>query len=371
LNILYLADPNSTHDLNWISLLSKHNFCFLVARKVHHNQNVSDSLNEKGIKYLGHISDFSTARFWKNSKEVKKLKHWIHSESISVIHILYSEPNVLWANFRNQLDIPFVVTTRGTDILITIKNTLHSKSLLNLAVSILYKRAFLKCDFITSTSTNQLEFLRKMGVKKAISVVVRSGIDEVKIDQAMSLQNDSLIDKKYVLFPRKMSEVYNHELAIAAIELLPKPILNEYYFIFLDADSINNNYVNRIKSMIKKSTGQILLLNNQSSTNLWNLINNANLVVMTNKSDGTPVTALETIYLGTPLLLSPIEYDEEIFNHIPRFSKFEASNVAAMIQIMLEKGNLYSISAAKKNIIEKCLRWHEMQKISAIYERVV
>lgn len=370
MNILYLADPNSTHDLNWIRAFSRQHKCYLVARKLHHHNSHSDILEKKNIIYLGYINDFTTIRFWKNFKEVEKLKSWVNLRSISLIHIMYSEPNILWANFRMKLGVPILTTTRGTDILITIRNTLSSRSILNSIVSLLYKRAFLKSDYITATSTSQLNYLGKLGVANQSSELIRTGIDAQKINEAILTINSRPIEEKYILFPRKMSGVYNHELSLAAIELLPKSIVENYTFVFLDADSSNKEYVNKIEALLSKSLAKTMFLKNQPQNKLWNLINFASLVVMTNYSDGTPVTALETLYLKTPLLLSPIDYDVEIFKNIPRFQAFRPRDLAYEIQSIITHGHSYSLEDCKTIVLNMCLREREMLKIDIIYRAI-
>lgn len=367
MNILYLADPNSIHDIKWITYFSKDHNCFIISRdqKTH---NPTLNLKELRINYVGSIKDYSTIKFWQNKPGVKKLEHLIQMYQIQLFHILYTEPNILWANYNNRFNIPIIASNRGTDILVTISNTIKSRSLLNYFVAKNYKKAFEQCDLVTCTSNSQLSTVKNLHLSKK-SVLIRTGIDTELIDSNSDNDMNESISKPYILFPRNMRPVYNHGLALAAIAILPDQIKSDFEFIFIDSDSSDVKYVEKIKSTISSIVGvTIHFFNKLSQFELIPLIKNATLAVMTNLSDGSPVSAMEVMYLKTPLILSPLEYDAELFLDVRKFKDFTPKMLAKEITSVLNAQPTEKILDNNyRRILKKGNRFIEMQKLEQLY----
>ncbi len=371
MNILFLADPNSIHDIKWISFVSNKNNCFLISRDIPQHKPIRN-LREHNIKYVGNIKDYLTVKFWKNNFEAKKIKNVIQVYQIDIFHILYTEPNILWANYKHIFKIPIIASNRGSDILITINNTFRSRSLLNRFVSKRYRSAFEQCNWITCTSHSQIELIKTLNLNQNITVI-RTGIDIGLIDAVSKNSISTELKKPYILFPRNMRPVYNHELALEAIKKLPASIKIKYQFIFIDADSNDIKYTDKIQTIIAsiKDT-KIFFLNKFAQSELFPLIKQASLAVMTNISDGSPVSAMEIMYLETPLILSPLQYDKELFEGISKFSNFDSKSLAQTIEKELMLPTKKSELSIFKNVMKnKCNRNHEMERLNSLYKRLI
>jgi glycosyl transferase family 4/glycosyl transferase family 1 len=370
MNILFLADPNSIHDIKWITYFSKKYNCYLVSRDApHHKPN--GNLAGSRIIYIGSIKDYSTIKFWKNYYEAQKLKIIIDKYQIKLFHILYTEPNVLWANFKQYFNIPIIATNRGSDILISISNTFKSRSLLNYFVAANYKKAFANCDRITCTSNSQIKQLKVLDLAQH-PILIRTGIDMKAIDSLCHAEIAKTIKKPFVLFPRNMRPVYNHELALEAIKLLHISIRSKFDWVFIDADSNEVEYIKKIKSIIATiSDVQIHFLNRLTHAELFPLIRNASLIVMTNLSDGSPVSAMEAMYLKTPLLISPLKYDEDIFGNVSTFREFSPRSIADAITAILSNNKTSNTEKINmQTIIEKGNKEIEMNKLEMHYNQL-
>src|SRR5579871_1749477 len=101
MNILYLADPNDNHDLNWISFFTeKRNVsAFLVPRTIHKIPPRFEK-NNPTIQLLHSIPNFSTFRFYETLATALKIKRTIRKHKIELIHVLFAEPNALWCLFK-------------------------------------------------------------------------------------------------------------------------------------------------------------------------------------------------------------------------------------------------------------------------------
>jgi glycosyltransferase involved in cell wall biosynthesis len=111
-----------------------------------------------------------------------------------------------------------------------------------------------------------------------------------------------------------MKPLYNHEMAISSLRFLNKKIKSSYTFVFLDKNSEDSAYVKSIEELMNQYTDiKFLFLERQNEKSFCHLLKSARLVVITAKSDGSPVTAMQAMAFGIPVILPPLKYDDEIF----------------------------------------------------------
>jgi tetratricopeptide (TPR) repeat protein len=111
-----------------------------------------------------------------------------------------------------------------------------------------------------------------------------------------------------------MQPIYHHGASIKAIRMLPEEVRSAYTFVFIDKDGDNHTYIADIQAAMEADPSVAYLwLPRLPKHNLWQYIEHADLCVQHPSSDGSAVTALETMYLGTPLLLGPADYDKALF----------------------------------------------------------
>lgn len=382
MNILYLAHPASIHDLKWMQFTSSDpdHHCICMVRsgdKNSINESHLNVLKENSIEFAGYISDFSIARPWQTLKGFILLRRMIKTYRIDLFHILYAEPNALWVWGKNWLRVPVIITTRGSDILITIRNTFQSGTILNSIVKKIYKAAFLKTDYITCTSQLQMDTITHLIGRKEKMELIRTGIDIEKIIVSdKSSLPDKLKGRKYIFFPRNMRPLYNHELAIDSIKLLPREIKNNYSFIFLDEDSDDQNYVSFIKEKMREVlNSDFIFLPRQDQKTVFELYKRSSLVVMTPDSDGSPVSAMEAMVCGSPVILPEMNYDTDLFNPgtIFFFPEYTPSSLANQINFVINNPDRVKLITdnAKKKIIEKGDRVKEMTKLYNIYQELL
>ncbi len=344
MNILYLADPNSIHDIKWMSYFSKSHKCFLIARKEHlvnwDKERLKEFYNSYNIKVLGQVDDFSIKRFYNNRKEAKRIKKLIDKYSINVFHILYAEPNSLWALFRKKYNIPVIITTRGSDVLKGIQWFYERKDILALMMRYFYKKSFLSANVITSTSLYQTKRINSL-FGRSDAEVVRTGVNIKLINKDTSsfFPNALPPDKPYVLFPRNMKPLFNHEFSIDAIFLLPDSIKHEYSFVFIDKDGSDLNYIKMIQGKMSKDNKiSFVFLDRQPQSSVFELYRSAPLVVMNPLSDGSPVSAMEAMACKTPVILPPLNYDNDVFNNdtVTFFEEWTPESLALCIEKLLQ-----------------------------------
>ncbi len=364
MNVLYLADLNSVHDIKWITYFKEKGYgCYVIQRKEHYKRYIESQNKISGVKIEGEISDYSTLRFWKNGTQISKLKDIIQSNRIDIFHIMYAEPNVLWTIIKKSINVKVVLTTRGTDILKTIPLAMGSKSILNHFVSKKYKRAFDLVDFTTSTSHSQKDRVRQLFGKNVAISIIRTGIDIQKMDDRIADIN--IVDTPFILFPRKMKPIYNHEFSVRSLGYLPKSIKNRYKMVFIDKNGLDKEYIASIMKLMNDNPDlDFVFLEEQNEDSLKSLYESASLIVMNPHSDGSSVTAIEAMYFNKPLILGPIDYDPELFKDVPKISKWDEVAMARAIEGELNKPTFYD----GLNVVSKFAnRQIEMEKLDSIY----
>ncbi|WP_041329776.1 glycosyltransferase family 4 protein [Saprospira grandis] len=378
MNILYLADPGLIHDLKWMRFFTKDHPCFVVSR-AHHQAHLQSPqwkqfLAEEQVEYLGQIEDFSIRHFFRSRQEMNKLAGWIKEHKIDLLHLFYAEPNALWAYFRKSLGVKIVLTSRGTDVLQTIPQFFQAGGWKNGLIRHFYGRAFGQLDQIVSTSLRQAQSIEQYfpQVQKEIAII-RTGVDVdlFEAPQPQALPKE-LKGKQFVFFPRAMRPLYQHELAIAAIELLPKSILDQYQFVFVNKDGKEQAYLDKIAQLMQTGQANYIWLPNLDQKALWQTYKSASLVVMTPKSDGTPVTAIEAMLSKTPLILPPLAYDEDLFSGTClQFKAWTAKSLAQEIQKALEQAQTEMIEEAYLRAKGLANRKTEMSRLGQIYNDLV
>lgn len=369
MNILFIADPGSVHDLHWMEAMGARHRCMLLVRKHHQARIVPEVLEQRKLTFLGVLDDFSVLRFWRTRNMAKYIAQCIHEHKIDVLHILYAEPNALWVNFAHRFGCKTVITTRGTDVLKTIPAFAQKRTPLAKAVAWFYKRAFRACDAITSTSLKQHEAILELDEKlpKSKLVCIRTGIDLEAIDRATA----HAVGKPYVLFPRLMQPIYNHECALDAIALLDANIRHSHRFVFLDANTSNVAYKAQIAAKIESVEADILWLPRLAESDLFGWMKGAAAVVMTPHSDGTSVSALEALAAGAPVFLPNIGYDSDLFGDTTiQFEANDRVDLSEKLNAVLSFAHDQGKQQRIERIRERASREKEMERLDALYQRL-
>jgi hypothetical protein len=377
MKILYLANPNSVHDLKWISFFSQQEGyeCYIVpyGKGGGDLAKYTAKANKLGIKVLPGINNFLITHIWQWLPDLLRLRRLIRREQIDMIHIMYADPAGQWAAFKRWLRVPMVLTTRGSDILIGIPETLKRETLMRKLIAPVYERAFPKFDHISSTSTLQEAAARELSQEKVPTAVIRTGVNIEAFDKPTADHFPaSLPDKPYVIFPRMMRPVYNQEFSLAGIAELPEEVKKRFAFVFLDAGSSHTGYVQKIKDlMAEQPEVDFQFLNAVSQPVLFELLKRASLIVMNPTSDGSPVTAMEAMLATKPLILGPLNYDKDLFGKgVIILKDWDATELAAEMEAILTEKKSLDVQAARKVIEEKGNRAIEMTKLGEVYQKV-
>lgn len=370
--ILYLADPNSVHDICWIEPFSKDsdNSIYVLPR-AQYARNFDSIRKSDKWQYLSPIRDVSTIRPFRTLESVKYLRSLVSVYEIDIIHIMYAEPNALWARWAHLLKVPMILTTRGTDVLKTIPSFFDKKDLLSRIVAMQYKKALNGFNHITCTSQRQIQSLKKIGVASPMQIV-RTGVNFDAVKAAnLDMKNTLGIHKPFIVMPRNMKPLYYHEFTLEAISMLDEKIKKDYTFIFINADTQDQEYFLKIKNIAANIAADIHFYPSFSREEILSLYKQATLVVMNPTSDGSPVSAMEAMACKVPVILPPLPYDEEIFESCLTFYEWNPTALKKSVEeiISLNKQALHGrLHEAYQKIYEQGNTLLEMNKISKLYQ---
>jgi len=364
MNILYLADPTSIHDEKWIKYFSdkETNKTFLMPRAGHPRQ-PAHRPHSSGACIMEPLLDFSMLRFFRTLWSAMKIKSIVRDQQIDVIHILYAEPNALWCLFRDYLKVPMIITTRGTDVLKTIPEVFEKTRAINYLVAPAYRMAFQKTDWITCTSRNQADAIGSFSGRSEKISIIRTGVDLNQLEKYGELAT-VLSDTNYILFPRYIKPLYNHEFCLDAIERMSPKNKAAYKMVFLGRDRGDLAYQQKLEEKMSTMHGvQFIFLEQQSQNNLFQLYRMASLVVMTPHSDGSPVSAMEAILCGAKLILGPLNYDEEIFANVAvKLKRWEVNELTEAMERLLGEAPP-PVSTAWRQQVDRAYNMSQMEKI--------
>lgn len=381
MNLLFIADPNSIHEYKKISYFSKKPGykCYIVPYNEHaetfwKSKFWMDMYKEAGVEVLSAIPYFSLTNFKKTLNARNYIKSVIIEKKIDAFIIIYVEPSALLALFKDYFKVPILLFTFGTDVLKTIPSFFGKKQPFKKLIAHLYRKAFNQADAIAGTSDAQLKIVSKLSGRQDELYLIRTGVNMQQIDADTSAyMPKELIGRKYVFFPRNMLPLYDHEWALNAIALLPESLKKEYTFVFVNSDSSNIAYVNKIRGMMSKMENvSFCFLTTQTQPSIFELNKNAALAVMTPTSDGAPVSAMEAMACNVPLILPPLAYDKDIFSEgVYHLKSREAEELALVIEKILNEEIVLDTEKANFNIRQNADYHGEMAKLEEVVKSIV
>jgi glycosyltransferase involved in cell wall biosynthesis len=377
--ILFIANGNSIHDIKWITYFSEQDekyTCYLLCDTLCIiSEQTAKELAEKKIQLVQSIEPFSIANIARTWQAIRYFKQLTRDINPDLIHVLFTTPHALWLNFVKK---PYILTMRGSDILIVIPDLLKEKGIKRLYFNYLYKsfrRAFRNAKAVTGTSFPQIE--KAKSLFNIDSNLIRTGVNVTEILQLErpDLIPNTLQGKKYVFSPRFMSPIYNIEFQINAIEKLSSEMIQNYVFVFIRGKQYDTTYFsaqsNKLEQLKRKINLQYVILDFVDQLTMWTLLKNTSLCLITPVSDGTPNSALEAMSAKCPLILSNLNYDQDLFGDSAiQLKSFEVEELTGQIQLALTNYPSKYIQTGFSKVNELGNRLIEMQKLEQLYQKV-
>jgi hypothetical protein len=373
-----MASPESVHDIKWMSFFSEdiHNKVYLITEKCGQrplSEDIEKMLSEKNITLSGAITPYSLLKPIKLIRSVRFVRRICKEQNIDIVHAFFATPYAMWAYFTGK---KYIITTRGSDVLHVLPG-LKKQGLNKLYLLILYgifKKAFKKATFITSTSYVQVEKIKQL-FKLTNTEVIRTGVDvdiiDLKIDK--SFLPLPLQQAAYINSPRWIGPLYNSKDQALAVLMLDEAIIEKYIFVFYTNINTTAVYLNKFEKILQRNKRiKYLIFSELPQQNILACIKFASLNIMIPDRDGTPNSALEAMAARSPLIMGNFAYDEDLFKDTCiRLKENTAEALSASIINTLNNYPAGLLENAFKRVSEYGNRPVEMNKVKMLYEKMM
>jgi len=318
LALAFLADPNSIHTRRWIGWFAArgHRVTMLVPAGVAVEAGLPDSIAVEPF------TPYTSSRF--------HLLGALRARRSLTGALRRIEPDILHAHYltgygwhaRMSGFRPYAITLWGTDILVTARSTRRGR---------LYARLSLgPADLVTGDSDELVRAAVAAGARAERTHLVQFGVDTSRFspgpDPAVLRSRLGLVGRRVIFSPRSIAPQYRHDVVLDAVASLPadvclvmtRHLARESEVAALQRRAADLGLSDRLIMVPKVAHGEM--------ADIYRL---AEVVVSVPASDGTPVTLLEALSTGRPVVASDLPSVREWLGDFDPASLVPVGDVAA------------------------------------------
>jgi len=369
LRLCYISNPNLIHTRRWISWFAQHGHTVCLLADVPLKEDWPD------VQVID-LSRIFYARFIRFPVWTAWLRNFIRDWRPDILHA-HRINSAGWMAAASGFH-PYVVTPWGTDIFVQPQHSLIAR--------LLAWYTLRQADLITTISHTMDELVLQLGAKRDTLRRVQFGVELDTFKPGLTTSSESLDLRKslslpekarVVLCPRAVTPLYNLDVILKAIPLVRQRV-PEAIFIFLDYNT-DADYKRQL-DMISKELGMDAVIrwlpSTRSRTEMAKLYRLSEVVVSVPSSDGTPVSVLEAMACGKPVVCTDLPPLREFITSGENGMLVpvrQASPLAeAILQLLAQPEQAYEFGRkACKVVTEKANREVEMQRMEAIYQQLV
>ncbi|WP_066890621.1 glycosyltransferase family 4 protein [Clostridium nigeriense] len=342
MKICFLGDAGSIHTRRWIEFFRD------TGNEVHLISFRKADINGVKLYYMGDSinidSDGGNKQYLKKIFKIKNIIKQINPDLINA-HYLTSY-GFIGSIVKGK--IPFVVSTWGTDILVTPKK--------NKVYKLLTEYVLKKCDLVTSDSDYMSEEIIKLKADKNKVLTVPMGVSLSDIN----IENIKEEREKIFLSMRTLCENSNIECILDAFKRVLEKY-NDSKLIITNSGSSEKQILNYIKELRIEDRVDFKGFINRDQ--LFELLNNGLTFVSIPTSDSTSVTLLESMISGSFPIVSDLPANREWIENgvngliLDEFDSKELSKL--MIRTIEDKELIESSRKLNKKIIKERAIWED------------
>lgn len=310
MRICYLADGRYIHARRWIRYFSGrgHEMSLLSFAPV--TQQDIEALEQAGARYFGELSPFHLKRFWRTAAQISRLRRLLRNEKIDVLHSHFVGVNA-WYGALSRFH-PAVITVMGGDILGE-----DWQPGPDIRERWLTPYALRNADLITCWSNSLVPVVRRYSGPQMPIEVVHGGIELERFSKGPRpeylLAQLNLPDTaRVILSPRLMRPLYNLDKIATAAHSVCAAFGDAYFVFAVLPVATNEAYEAEVRSILARGAAKdrvrfVGAIPHDQMADYYRL---ADVTVSIPSSDGTPMSVLESMACGTPVVVSRIpNYD--------------------------------------------------------------
>lgn len=376
MRICYLADGRYIHAHRWLQFFSARGhqmslFSFAPMGAAH-----VAAVENAGAKYLGELGAFHLKRFWRTASELRRVRAMLRREKIDIVHSHFLGANAWYAALSGFH--PAILTVMGGDILgedWRPGNDIRERWLTPYALR--------KADLITCWSQKLVGVVRRYSRPDTRVEVIHGGVDVSRFQpgpksQSLRAQLNIPTDAKIVLSPRLMRPLYNlDKLALAAqVVWAAKPETCFLFAVLPEAKDLEYEQLVR-ETLSRDACDRVRFLDAIPHDEMPEYYRLADVTVSIPSSDGTPMSVLESMACGTPVVVSDIQNYDRDYIERDKTALFadpqDAQSVATAILRLLREPELANNLASEGRRRVEAIGSYEsqMSKMERLYFSVV
>ena len=286
MKLCFVGDPRSVHTQRWVRWFADDNEVVFVATAA------DDALSDLTVDRLPSSSALPGIRL---ASSVRALRAVVAKHQPDIVHAHFINEAGWFAAAAGRR--PFVITAWGSDLYRAVEESRLARRLNPWAVR--------RADHVTCDSQDQARLLRDWGVAEDRVSVIGWGVDRAAFHpgvdgSGMRKQLDIPVDATVVLSPRQWLPNSNIEAIVAAHALL-----NDDAFLLLKRlPRFEGSAGAAVESAISASPARdrIRVLGEISADELPALYAAGDVLVSLATTDGTPVSVLEGMATGRPIV---------------------------------------------------------------------
>jgi len=295
LAIAFLGDPNSVHTRRWTGYFASrgHRITLIVGRDVVVNPGLPAGIAiERFVPYSRQRTRVVGALV-----AARSLRRVLKTVNPDVLHAHYLTVNG-WLAWTSGFH-PYVVSVWGSDILITARATRRAR---------LHTRVVLRgADLVTGNSEYLVEAAVAAGARPERTRYIHFGVDTERFrpgPDPVELRSRLGLEGRRVIFsPRMIKPLYHHETVIAALARLPQDVVVVMTRYLADAAELAALERQAAELGVAE---RVIVVDTVAYGEMPDLYRLADVVVSLAASDGGPITVIEALATGCPVVATDL-----------------------------------------------------------------
>ncbi len=374
MRICYFADGRYIHTRRWLRYFSEHgNETHLVSFAPMTPDHVR-AIEEAGGRYLGELGNFHLKRFWLTARDMLLLRRLLKREKIDVLHCHFLGHNAWYAalsGFR-----PLVLTVMGGGDVCGPgwqPNGARERLLTPFALR--------HADLVTSWSRVMADVVRPYCRNGTPVEVIHGGVDLKRFHRGPKPEYlrerwKLPAEAKVVFSPRLMRPLSNITQIAAAAGLVCEKVPHTYFLFSAPAEERNEAYEAEVRRVLHEAgvADNARFVGPISHQEMADYHRFADVTVSVPSTDGTPMTVLESMACGTPVVVGDIpDYDQQYFKDEETVLMANPANAASIAQaitkLLMDPSLVQRLSTeAERRVRDNGSYESQMSKMNQLYQ---
>ena len=378
MRICYLADGRYIHARRWLRYFSTHGHEMFLFSFAPMTEEHIQAVEVSGAKYAGELSPFHLKKFWRTAGQIARLRKFLRREKIDVLHSHFVGVNA-WYGALTRFH-PHVITVMGGDILGD-----DWKPGPDIRERRLTPYALRNADLITCWSKQLTDVTRRYSGPDVPIEVVHGGVDLERFSGG-ARRPQYLLDRlnlpqhaRVVLSPRLMRPLYNLDKIAIAADNVCAAVPDTYFVFAVLPEAKDERYEAQIREIFSRgaANNRVRFVGGIAHDEMPDYYRLADVTVSIPSSDGTPMSVLESMACGTPVLVSQIpNYDARYIENqktvIMVNQSYPGVVAAALIKLLQDRSLAEGIAAeAKRRVVATASYESQMARMDQLYQKLI